>query len=127
MEAPEQIDPTPIQEAAADAMRKVDPPSQPQKLADVVALQLRERGVKLSCAACRMVGMAAFEINPVPADRPTVVPPMVMREVSLICMRCGLTMLFNLNVLGIGIQQEQRRVITPDQIRQQAQPLIVPA
>lgn len=96
------------------------------EFAEVILTQLKARKVKPECAACKMFGWAGFEVNALPADRPTLVPPMVMREASVICKRCGYSMLFNLNILGIGVRQEERRVITPDQIAAQRPALVVP-
>ncbi len=119
MEAPEQVDPMP------PPGELINP--QPLGFSEVVEAALKTRNVKLRCHDCGMVGMAGFLIHPAPIVSPTLVQGQIVLSAGLVCSKCGAMKLFNTNVLGIVMQQaEPSRVITPDQIRQQAPPLVMP-
>ena len=102
-------------------------PAQPPTFPELVQLNLEKRGVKPRCQVCACIGWANFEILPVPSVTPTLAQNLVVYSAVVTCLKCGLKTEHNLNVLGMPVQFEQRRVLTPSELAQQqpSKPLIV--
>lgn len=84
------------------------------------------RKIKPRCFGCDCVGWANFTLHHVPVVTPTMAQGEVMLSACFICLKCGAMTYRNLNVLGLRIEQQEKRVITPDQMRQQPMPLVMP-
>jgi hypothetical protein len=114
-------------ELIAEAMRKIDPPaSEPPEFVRLVMHQLEAMKVKPRCQSCAAIGWASFTLHHAPVITPTVVNGEVILSACFICLKCGAETRRNLNVLGLQVKQEQRRVLTPAELAgQQKQPLIV--
>lgn len=103
-----------------------DPPqAETPEFVRLVKTQLDAKGIKPKCPGCSAIGWANFEVFPFPSVTQTV-SQAIMFSAVIHCLKCGLKTERNLNVLGITIQQEERRVLTASEIAQQQQkPLIV--
>jgi hypothetical protein len=125
----DQMRPAPLNEDVkaeliAESMRKIDPPPDAQpELVRLVTAALEARNYKPKCGQCSSIGWATTYVHPVPVVTQSLVGE-VIPAALLVCGKCGAQREHNLNVLGINVTREERRVITPDQI-QQKQPLIV--
>jgi hypothetical protein len=113
-------------ERIADAMRKVDLPTDTQpELVRLVTNALEARNYKPKCSHCSSIGWATTYVHPVPIVTQSLAGEVIVSAL-LVCGKCGAHREHNLNVLGITVTQEQRRVLTPAEIAgQQKQPLIV--
>lgn len=101
-------------------------PAEPLQFVDLVKQAFEQRKIKPKCS-CGCIGWANFEIFPVPTITPTLAQNVVIYSALITCLKCGLKVERNLNVLGLTFEIEQRRVITPDQVRQQdKRRLVVP-
>lgn len=111
----------------ADSMRKTDPPEpEPPEFVRLVMRQVEMMKIKPRCQSCSAIGWAAFQLHHAPVITPTVVQGEVILSACFICLKCGAETRRNLNVLGLTVTKEQRRVLTPAEITgQQKQPLIV--
>jgi len=99
---------------------------EPPEFVRLVMRALAARNIKPRCLGCDCIGWANFSVHHAPVITPTVIEGEVMLSACLICLKCGAEMRRNLNVLGLRVEQQQNRVISPDQIRQKVQPLVVP-
>lgn len=108
--------PEPPAEAAAQ-------PEQPEFVRLVVQM-LEARNFKPKCPQCSTIGWATTYVHPVPVVTQSLLGE-VIPSALLVCGKCGAQREHNLNVLGITVTPQERRVITPDQMQQQRQPLIV--
>jgi hypothetical protein len=111
-----------IVESAAELKKPQTP--EPPEFIRLVMQQVDAMKIKPRCQCCNVIGWANFTLHHAPVITPTVVQGEVILSACFICLKCGAETRRNLNVLGLTVTQEQRRVITPDQI-QQKQPLIV--
>lgn len=94
----------------------------------LVTEALEKKNIKPKCPGCSAIGWANFEIFPVPTVTPTLAQNTVLYSAVIHCLKCGLKTERNLNLLGISIQPEQRRVLTASEIaaqQKQSSPLIV--
>jgi hypothetical protein len=111
-------------ELIAESMRKIDPPPDTQpELVRLVTAALEARNYKPKCPQCSSIGWATTYVHPVPVVTQSLVGE-VIPAALLVCGKCGAQRAHNLNVLGIIVTPQEKRIITPDQI-QQKQPLIV--
>ena len=110
-----------IVESAAEPA-KPQPPEQPE-LVRLVTAALEARNYKPRCTECSSIGWATTYVHPVPVVTQSLVGE-VIPAALLVCGKCGAQRAHNLNVLGIIVTPQEKRIITPDQI-QQKQPLIV--
>jgi len=94
------------------------------ELVRLVTEALEARNYKPRCTECSSIGWATTYVHPVPIVTHSLVGE-VIATALLVCGKCGAQREHNLNVLGITVTQQERRVITPDQIQQKQQPLIV--
>lgn len=99
-------------------------PEQPEFVRLVVQM-LEARNFKPKCPQCSTIGWATTYVHPVPIVTQSLAGE-VIPSALLVCGKCGAQREHNLNVLGITVTPQENRVITPDQIRQQAQPLVTP-
>jgi hypothetical protein len=99
-------------------------PQQPTDLASAIKSALDLRRVKPRCSECGHVGFEHFACAPNPAAVSLAAEGHVLLCAALVCRRCGATKLYNLNVLGLRVEREERRIVTPGQ--GQPQQLIVP-
>jgi hypothetical protein len=97
-------------------------PQQPE-LVRLVTAALEARNSKPKCSQCSTIGWATTYVHPVPIVSQSLTGEVIACAL-LVCGKCGAQREHNLNVLGITVTPQERRVITPDQI-QQKQPLIV--
>jgi hypothetical protein len=97
---------------------------QPLDFSQAVMAALNARKVNSRCAGCVAFGWGIFHLHPAPVVTPTAINGVVILSACLICTKCGAMRLFNLNALGLNVQMEQPRIITPAQA-QAAGPLIV--
>jgi hypothetical protein len=113
-------------ELIADAMRKIDPPPDTQpELVRLVTNALEARNYKPKCPQCSSIGWATTYVHPVPIVTQSLAGE-VIPSALLVCGKCGAQREHNLNVLGITVTQQERRVLTASEIAaQQKQPLIV--
>jgi hypothetical protein len=102
---------------------KVDAP-EPHDFASAVERALKSRNVKMRCHDCGLVGRAGFHLYGAPVVTPTSVEGQVLFSACFVCGKCGAQKLYNLNVLGLEMRREERRIVTPGQ--GQPQQLIVP-
>jgi hypothetical protein len=120
----DQMRPAPLTDEAkaeliAESMRKIDPPSDAQpELVRLVTAALEARNFKPRCSQCSSIGWARTYVHPVPMVSQSMTGE-VIATALLVCGKCGAQREYNLNVLGIIVTPQERRVITPDQ------PLIV--
>jgi hypothetical protein len=110
-----------IVESAAE-LAKPQPPEQPE-LVRLVTAALEARNYKPRCTECSSIGWATTYVHPVPIVNKSMTGE-VITSALLVCGKCGAQREHSLNVLGITVTPQERRVITPDQI-QPKQPLIV--
>lgn len=102
-------------------------PPQPQQpeLVRLVTTALEARNFKPKCSQCSAIGWATTYVHPIPVVTHSLTGEVVPAAL-LVCGKCGAQRQHNLNVLGIVVQQEQRRVLTAAEVAaQQKQPLIV--
>lgn len=101
-------------------------PAEPLQFVDLVKQAFEQKNIKPKCP-CGCIGWANFEIFPVPTITPTLAQNVVIYSALITCLKCGLKVERNLNVLGLTFEIEQRRIVTPDQVRQQdRQRLVMP-
>jgi hypothetical protein len=99
---------------------------EPPEFVQLVMRQVEARNIKPRCQSCAAIGWANFQLHHAPVITPTVVHGEVILSACFICLKCGAETRRNLNVLGLEVRQEQRRVLTPAELAgQQKQPLIV--
>jgi hypothetical protein len=98
----------------------------PLEFNEAVELALTNKKVKVKCLECGMIGLAGFLLHPAPVVSPTVVAGQVILSAALICGKCGGTKFYNLNVLGLRVEMEQKRIVTPGQVQQQTSGLVIP-
>ena len=106
---------------------KAAPPEQSNQQPELVRLitaALEARHFKPKCSQCSTIGWATTYVHPVPIVTQSLAGE-VIATALLVCGKCGAQREHNLNVLGITVAPQERRVITPDQIQQQRPPLIV--
>lgn len=106
---------------AADQSSAAEP-AKPPSFEEALKKALIERGVKPKCPACGSIGWLQLTVGF--GGLPTVNG--VAQLGLLVCKKCAHVQPFAMADLGLQLQQEERRVLTPDQIRQQNKPLIVP-
>jgi hypothetical protein len=102
------------------------PASTPEPLdfAQAVMTALNARNVNSRCVGCVAFGWAIFHLHPAPVVMPTAINGVVILSACLICTKCGAMRLFNLSALGLNVEINQPRIITPGQAKA-AGPLIV--
>ena len=108
----------------ASELTATNPQPQPELVRLVIAT-LQARNYKPKCPQCSSIGWATTYIHPVPTVTQSLTGE-IIPSALLVCGKCGAQREHNLNVLGITLQTEQKRVLTPDRIRQQSQGLVVP-
>jgi hypothetical protein len=126
---PSEVTATPLTDEAkaeliADAMRKINPPPNPAlTFVDAVRTALEAKGFKPKCPACPSIGWLSFEIFGAPCAVATYIQNTHIPIAIIVCRKCGHVSPHSLNAIGVTIQAEEKRIITPDQIQQK--PLIV--
>jgi hypothetical protein len=84
----------------------------PQTFDEIVLIQLRSRRVTSICRECAGAQTwEDWEILPMPIVSPLVGAQATVMMVCVTCRKCGYVRLFTL--AWLGIQLEQRRIITP--------------
>jgi hypothetical protein len=112
-------------ELIAEAMRKIDSPAEQPSFVDLVVARLEAKSFKPKCSACPTIGWAATYVHPVPVVSQSLAGEVIACAL-LVCGKCGAQREHNLNVLGITVTPQERRVLTASEIAgQQKQPLIV--
>ena len=102
-------------------------PPQPE-LVRLVTAALEARNFKPKCSQCSTIGWATTYVHPIPVVTHSMTGEVVPAAL-LVCGKCGAQRQHNLNVLGIVVQPQERRVLTASEIAQQQQqskPLIMP-
>lgn len=99
-------------------------PPQPE-LVRLVTNALEARNFKPKCSQCSTIGWATTYVHPIPVVTHSMTGEIVPAAL-LVCGKCGAQRQHNLNVLGITVTPQERRVLTPSEIAgQQQKPLIV--
>jgi len=107
-----------------EAAHQPTTPPQPE-LVRLVTNALEARNFKPKCSGCASIGWATTYVHPVPIVTQSLAGEIIACAL-LVCGKCGAQREHNLNVLGISVTQEQRRVLTPAEVAaQQKQSLIV--
>jgi hypothetical protein len=102
-------------------------PPQPE-LVRLVTAALEARNFKPKCSQCSTIGWATTYVHPVPVVTHSLTGDIIAAAL-LVCGKCGAQRQYNLNVLGIVVQPQERRVLTASEVaaQQQNRPqLIVP-
>jgi hypothetical protein len=88
-------------------------------------VRLVTQALKPKCSQCSSIGWAATYVHPVPIVSQSLAGEVIACAL-LVCGKCGAQREHNLNVLGITVTPQERRVLTASEIAgQQKQPLIV--
>lgn len=98
------------------------------ELVRLVTAALEARNFKPKCSQCSSIGWATTYVHPVPIVTQSLAGE-VITTALLVCGKCGAQREHNLNVLGITVTPQERRVLTASEVAQQQNrpQLIVPS